>query len=79
MNQNSPGWAPHEYPDLPHPLIGFYGVIDERIDLDLLRAVAAQRPAYQWVIVGPVAKIEEPDLHPRRRGHARIVALGNRT
>ncbi len=47
---------------LPHPRIGFYGVIDERMDLDLLRQVAALRPDYQWVMVGPTAKIDAADL-----------------
>ena len=46
----------------PHPRIGFYGVIDERSDLDLLRAVAALRPAYQWIMVGPTAKIDPAEL-----------------
>lgn len=47
---------------LPHPRIGFYGVIDERMDLDLLAQVAALRPQYQWIMVGPTAKIEAADL-----------------
>jgi glycosyltransferase involved in cell wall biosynthesis len=47
---------------LPHPRIGFFGVIDERTDLDLLRAVAALRPEYQWVMVGPHVKIDPADL-----------------
>ena len=47
---------------LPHPRIGFFGVIDERTDLDLLRAVAALRPTYQWVMVGPHVKIDPADL-----------------
>jgi UDP-galactopyranose mutase len=37
-------------------------VIDERTDLDLLREVAAQRPTYQWIMVGPTAKLEPADL-----------------
>ncbi len=47
---------------LPHPRIGFFGVIDERTDLALLRAVAALRPDYQWVLVGPHTKINPLDL-----------------
>jgi UDP-galactopyranose mutase len=47
---------------LPHPRVGFYGVIDERIDLDLLGRCAALRPDYQWVMVGPTIKIDEADL-----------------
>ncbi|RZJ02569.1 MAG: glycosyltransferase family 1 protein, partial [Brevundimonas sp.] len=45
--------------------LGFYGVIDERMDLDLLAAVADARPDWTLVMVGPVVKISEDDL-PRR-------------
>ncbi len=55
--------------DLPRPIIGYFGVIDERLDLDLLARVAAARPTWSWVLIGPVLKIEEralprlPNLH----------------
>ena len=49
----------------PSPTFGFYGVIDERMDLDLLAAIADARPTWSFVIVGPVVKIAEEDL-PRR-------------
>ncbi|QYF88277.1 UDP-galactopyranose mutase [Brevundimonas sp. PAMC22021] len=45
--------------------LGFYGVIDERMDLELLAAVADARPDWSLVLVGPVVKIAEQDL-PRR-------------
>ena len=47
---------------LPHPRVGYYGVIDERVDLDLLRRCAVLRPSYQWVMVGPTIKIDEADV-----------------
>ncbi len=47
---------------VPAPRLGFYGVIDERIDLALLDGVAAARPDWQFIIVGPVAKIDPADL-----------------
>ena len=50
---------------LPRPRIGFYGVIDERLDVDLVARVAEQRPAWQLVLVGPTAKID-PAALPRR-------------
>ncbi|MCZ8131375.1 MAG: NAD(P)-binding protein [Steroidobacteraceae bacterium] len=50
---------------LPRPRLGFYGVIDERIDLDLLAGVADARPDWQIVMVGPVVKIDPASL-PRR-------------
>jgi UDP-galactopyranose mutase len=60
--------------DLPMPAdlagfdgvrVGFCGVIDERADLELIEAVADLRAEWQFVMVGPVAKIEEASL-PRR-------------
>ncbi len=56
---------PSDMRDIPHPRFGFYGVVDERMDLDLLAAAADARPDWHMVIVGPVVKISEEDL-PRR-------------
>lgn len=56
---------PADQRDLPRPRLGYFGVIDERIDLDLLAAVAEARPAWQIVMVGPVVKIDPATL-PRR-------------
>jgi UDP-galactopyranose mutase len=53
------------WPALARPRIGYYGVIDERIDYALLDRVAAERPDWQWIMVGPVAKVDPADL-PRR-------------
>ncbi len=57
------------------PKLGFYGVIDERIDLELIDAVAAARPDWSLVMIGPVAKIDPAQL-PRR---ANIHWLGARS
>lgn len=54
--------SPADVSELPHPIVGFFGVIDERIDLSLLASVAAARPEYTWVLLGPILKIEEHDL-----------------
>jgi glycosyltransferase involved in cell wall biosynthesis len=54
-----------EQPDqrcLPRPRLGFYGVIDERIDLDLAAGIARLRPDWQLVLIGPVAKIDAEQL-----------------
>jgi UDP-galactopyranose mutase len=51
--------------DLPRPVLGYYGVIDERIDLPLLDALATEHPEWSIVLVGPVSKIEPTSL-PRR-------------
>jgi UDP-galactopyranose mutase len=50
---------------LAHPRLGFFGVIDERFDTDLLAALADARPDWQLVMVGPVVKIDPAQL-PRR-------------
>lgn len=50
---------------IPRPRLGYFGVIDERIDLDLLAAAAEARPDWQWVMIGPVVKID-PETLPRR-------------
>lgn len=47
------------------PTFGFYGVLDERFDIDLLAAIADARPDWRFVMVGPVVKIS-PDELPKR-------------
>jgi UDP-galactopyranose mutase len=56
---------PADQRGIPYPRMGFYGVLDERLDRDLLAAVADLRPSVQFVLVGPVAKLD-PDSLPRR-------------
>ena len=56
---------PADQAAIPRPRLGYFGVIDERIDLDLLAAVADARPDWQIVMLGPVVKID-PAALPRR-------------
>jgi len=51
--------------DRPGPVIGYYGVIDERLDLDLIAESADLRPQWTFALVGPLAKIEESDIPTR--------------
>lgn len=44
------------------PRLGFYGVIDERFDTELVRQMAAAHPEWQIVLVGPVVKIDPAEL-----------------
>lgn len=53
---------PADQAGIPHPRIGFYGVIDERFDIKLLKSVAETRPQWHWVLVGPIVKIDPVDL-----------------
>jgi len=57
------------------PRLGFYGVIDERLDLPLIAAIADANPIWQIIIVGPVVKIDPATL-PRREN---IHYLGQQT
>lgn len=60
---------PQDQSAIPHPRIGFFGVIDERMDLELVKTLATLRPDWQFVMIGPVVKIDEnslpqaPNLH----------------
>ncbi len=55
---------PADQAGIPRPRIGFFGVVDERMDLGLVRALAGLRPQWRFVMIGPVVKIE-PDALPR--------------
>jgi UDP-galactopyranose mutase len=66
---------PADQAQIPHPRLGYCGVIDERVDLGLIRDVAAARPEWQVVFVGPVTKIDPASL-PRAEN---IHYLGGRS
>jgi UDP-galactopyranose mutase len=66
---------PADQADLPRPRFGFYGVVDERMDLELLAHLADARPQWAIVIVGPVVKIDPADLPQRPNLHY----LGSKT
>lgn len=63
------GPEPADQAGIPGPRFGFYGVVDERMDLELLAALADARPDWSIVIVGPVVKISEADLPVRANLH----------
>ena len=65
---------PEEQKQIAHPRLGYCGVIDERLNINLLAEVADFRPDWQFVMIGPVVKISDEDL-PRR---ANIHYLGGR-
>ncbi len=60
---------PADQASIPHPRLGFFGVIDERLDRDLLGGIAAARPDWHFILIGPVVKIDPgtlpqgPNLH----------------
>lgn len=53
---------PEDQAPIPHPRLGFCGVIDERMDIDLLAGIAALRPDWHFIMLGPVVKIERSEL-----------------
>jgi len=61
--------------ELPYPRLGFYGVIDERLDLEIVDRMAKARPDWHIVLVGPVVKVD-PERLPRRPN---IHYFGQRT
>jgi UDP-galactopyranose mutase len=68
------GTTPADQASLPAPRLGYCGVIDERLDLSLVAALADAHPDWSVVMVGPVVKISQDDL-PRR---ANIHYLGGK-
>jgi len=57
---------PLDQTSIPHPRLGFFGVIDERFDVELLDSIATTRPDWHFVMIGPVVKIDPKSLpkHP---------------
>ena len=55
---------PADQAHIPHPRIGYFGVIDERIDLNLIEGIAIRKPEWHIIMVGPVVKIN-PDTLPK--------------
>jgi len=60
---------PGDLAAIPHPRVGFFGVIDERMDMALLDSVAAVRSDLQFIMVGPTAKIDPADRPDRSNIH----------
>ncbi|HEX7087743.1 MAG TPA: glycosyltransferase family 1 protein [Vicinamibacterales bacterium] len=72
---------PADQQRIPRPRLGYCGVIDERMDLELIDGLAARRPDWQIVLVGPTAKIDpaqlrrRPNVHlPGQRAYAELPA-----
>ncbi len=57
-NKNQPA----DQASIGTPRLGFYGVIDERFDIDLIKGIAELRPEWHLVILGPVVKIDPATL-----------------
>jgi glycosyltransferase involved in cell wall biosynthesis len=60
---------PEDQAHIPHLRLGFFGVVDERMDIELLAQVADLRPDWQFVMIGPVVKIDPATLPQRDNIH----------
>jgi len=61
--------VPADVGSLSQPVLGYFGVIDERMDYELVAHLAETRPSWSIVMVGPVTKVapdqlpQAPNLH----------------
>jgi UDP-galactopyranose mutase len=73
--------ARHRPPDpvdqaaIGRPRVGFFGVLDERLDIELVSGAAAARPEWHFVFIGPIAKVA-PEMLPKA---ANIHYLGSKS
>jgi len=72
---------PCDQDELPHPRLGYFGAIDDRLDLGLLDTLASAHPDWQIVLLGPILRIapealpSRPNLHVLGgRGYAELPA-----
>ena len=69
------GPEPADQLTIPAPRIGFFGVIDERLDGELIAGVSRIRPEWQFILLGPIVKIDPLSL-PRA---SNVHYLGQKT
>jgi len=59
---------PEDIRDIPHPILGYFGAVDERIDYDLVNRLCQKRPDWSVVFLGPLvlrseARVHHPNFH----------------
>jgi glycosyltransferase involved in cell wall biosynthesis len=67
--------CPEDQINTTQPKLGFYGVIDERFDIELIRGIADARPDWQICLIGPIVKVD-PEALPKNKN---IHYLGSKT
>jgi len=60
---------PQDQVNIAHPRIGYSGVLDERMDVELIEKVAGEKPEWQFVFIGPVVKIDPASLPALKNIH----------
>jgi glycosyltransferase involved in cell wall biosynthesis len=58
------GDDPADQAGIGYPRVGYFGVIDERLDIELVAQAAASMPDIQFIMIGPVVKVD-PAILPR--------------
>lgn len=61
--------VPPDVVQLPGPVFGYIGVIDERLDYDLIAKLAEENPEGSVVMIGPWTKVERSELPERANLH----------
>jgi len=69
---------PDDLSEIAHPLIGYVGVINEKINFQLLTAIARKKPQWQFVLVGPVALKKEREQVEILSALANVHLLGRK-
>jgi UDP-galactopyranose mutase len=75
FNSGSGNPDPSDQAKIPHPRVGFFGVLDERMDIELVNGLALKMPDIHFIMIGPVVKID-PSLLPK---HKNIHYLGQKS
>jgi UDP-galactopyranose mutase len=60
---------PEDQKNIPHPRIGFYGVLDERLNIELVSGLAKALPDWNIIMIGPVVKIDPATLPKQSNIH----------
>lgn len=72
--------TPDDMQQIPRPRIGYTGRINSKVDLALLDAVAASRPDWSFVLVGPLDSrpLELLKIFERIQSRPNVYVLGNK-
>jgi glycosyltransferase involved in cell wall biosynthesis len=61
--------VPLDVENLPRPILGYFGVVDERMDYELVAKLAEANPSGSVIIVGPTTKVDPGSLPQRPNLH----------
>jgi len=61
--------VPTEMRDIRKPVLGYFGVVDERMDYELLEKLADANPHWSIAMVGPTLKVDEKGIPQRPNLH----------